>query len=138
MFGVWLRTNDADYIAYERYTSTAHQSHIIAHELSHMLCDHRGERSAESPPVELFADLDPGLVRGMLMRCGYTQEAEQEAEVMASLLLLSLNTRHQYAQPEQEPTHGHQEALARIEEAIGLGSLSGTTPGDADADGSRR
>ncbi|MGW3951844.1 toxin [Streptomyces sp. NPDC004752] len=136
VFGIWLRAEDADYIAYERHTSTAHQSHIIAHELSHMLCDHHGDGSTENPPVELFADLDPSLVKGMLMRCGYTQEAEQEAEVMASLLLLSLNARHQYAQPEQGTTPAHQETLARIEEAIGLGSRNGTAPHAADVYGS--
>lgn len=120
IFGLWLRADDVDFIAYERHTSAAHQSHIIAHELSHMLCDHHHGDTATETPAELFANLDPALVKDMLMRCGYSQQAEQEAEVMASLLLLSLDARPEPSPQADASAPGHKEVLARIEEAIGL------------------
>ncbi|WP_432011189.1 toxin [Streptomyces cucumeris] len=119
VFGLWFRADDADYIAYERHTSTAHQWHIIAHEVSHMLCGHHGDGTTASIPTELFAGLDPSVVRGMLTRCGYAREVEQEAEVMASLLLLSLNARQQGGEPARRAAPGHRETLERIEDVIG-------------------
>ena len=36
-FGLWLNTPSADYILYQAETTPAHQQHIIAHELGHLL-----------------------------------------------------------------------------------------------------
>ncbi|MEV6599194.1 hypothetical protein AB0M36_20420 [Actinoplanes sp. NPDC051346] len=86
--GVWLSLPDADVIAYEAGTNSRHQEHIIAHELAHLICGHSildGTRPFDTR--RLFPDLDPALVRDLLQRGHYSDDQEQEAEVMASLLL---------------------------------------------------
>jgi hypothetical protein len=86
--GLWLGTEDADYVFYETRTAPLHQEHIILHEIGHVLCDHHrsftddGERSAgrlqEAPT--------PRLVRRLMARTSYTTIEEQEAEMIASLI----------------------------------------------------
>ena len=38
--GLWLGTDDADYVFYEARTAPLHREHIILHEIGHVLCDH--------------------------------------------------------------------------------------------------
>ncbi|WP_329013866.1 hypothetical protein [Streptomyces sp. NBC_00690] len=128
VYGIWVSLKEADYIAYEKHTSVAHQSHIIAHELSHILCDHRAGGQGDSGLAELFPNLDPDLVQGMLLRCGYTQDAEQEAEIMASLLLL--RAQHRTTELSWGPPPEDVETLARIEGVIGLGTLDEAKEGE--------
>lgn len=86
--GLWLSTGQRDYIVYEQATSPLHQEHIILHELSHMLCGHtRASTLGEEHASRLFPRLDPGLVRRALGRAGYLSEEEQEAEMLASMIL---------------------------------------------------
>ncbi|GGQ79506.1 toxin [Couchioplanes azureus] len=86
--GVWLSLSDADVIAYEAGTNSRHQDHIIAHELAHLICGHSMmDGSGPLDTRRLFPDLDPAMVRALLQRGHYSDEQEQEAEVMASLLL---------------------------------------------------
>ncbi|KOU40508.1 toxin [Streptomyces sp. WM4235] len=92
--GLWLAFSDADYVVYEQHTSRHHQEHIIAHELAHMLCDHRsGSADSSRAVATLFPDLDPSLVRDLLCRDNYSDTQEREAEVMAFLLGEGLRSR---------------------------------------------
>jgi hypothetical protein len=85
--GMWLSTRDVDVIFFDADTTRAHQEHIILHELGHIICGHRTAGGMNDASArQLFPDLDPALVRDMLMRTGYDDEQEQEAEVLASLL----------------------------------------------------
>jgi hypothetical protein len=105
-FGMWVGAPAADYIVYQQETSSAHQRHIILHELGHMLADHRSDehdprdpheealltelrRGTEHlPPGELpDLDLDPGAVRRALRRTAYDSEQEREAETVATIIL---------------------------------------------------
>lgn len=86
--GLWVASPSADYIFYERDTSASHQQHIILHELSHLLCDHRLVRStAAEPSPPLFPDLQPEMVQSVLARTAYSTDDEREAELLASLIL---------------------------------------------------
>ncbi len=86
-YGLLLSFPDADYIVHEEHTSRHHQEHIIAHELAHMICGHRGAGMTETDiEALLFPDLDPSLVRDLLRRDNFSDEQEQEAEIMAFLL----------------------------------------------------
>ncbi len=38
--GLWLGTDNADYVFYEARTAPLHREHIILHEIGHVLCDH--------------------------------------------------------------------------------------------------
>ncbi|WP_336085700.1 ImmA/IrrE family metallo-endopeptidase [Nocardia sp. SSK8] len=64
-----VRASEADYIVYERDTTPLHQQHLIAHELGHLIWDHRGLTGLSGG----HADYDP--------------VEELEAETTATLLL---------------------------------------------------
>jgi hypothetical protein len=92
--GFCISTRNADYIVYEQATSPLHQEHIILHEASHLLCGHSG---ADGPAAEharrLFPSLDPTLVGQVLGRTSYSTEEEQEAELLASMILRAVQRR---------------------------------------------
>jgi hypothetical protein len=63
--------------------------HIILHELSHVLCAH-AHHSAGSATLSLHSllpDLRDDVLQRVLTRSCYSQAEEQEAEVLATLLL---------------------------------------------------
>lgn len=88
--GLWIATDTSDLICYERDTTRPHQDHIILHELSHVLCDHY---PVSLSGTALFPDLDPGMVRAVLGRAGYSSDEEREAETLASLIRQRATTR---------------------------------------------
>jgi hypothetical protein len=86
--GTWLAGPTNDHIFYERDTSPLHQEHIILHEVSHLLCGHRGGSvSARDLQALLLPDLHPEMVESVLRRRVYSTTDEQEAELLASLIL---------------------------------------------------
>jgi hypothetical protein len=115
--GFWVATEHADFIVYEANTSRAHQEHIITHELAHIICCHRGGVTLDDASAHLlFPDLDPELIRDMLRRSGYSDSQEQEAEVMASMILERVN-RHPRALAETAGG-GVADEITRIERAL--------------------
>ena len=90
---MWFALDGADYVFYDETTSGLHREHIIAHELAHLMWDH-GSAEVVAPELvaALLPDLDPSLVRRMLSRSSYSSVEEQEAEVMASLVLQQAET----------------------------------------------
>lgn len=83
--GMWAATETADWVWYDASTSPAHQRHIVAHELAHVLCDHSGGMDALMAG-RLSPDLHPSTIRRMIGRTSYTDFQELEAETLASLL----------------------------------------------------
>jgi hypothetical protein len=111
--GLWLSMADTDLIAYEANTARMHQEHIIAHELAHIICEHRSNEAINTADAQLlFPDLDPGLVREMLHRSHYSNDQEQEAEVMATMLLRSLRGASSAA------AAGESELVSRLEQTL--------------------
>jgi len=86
--GLCLALPAADLILYEQQTSPLHQQQIILHEVCHLLCGHR---LAQAGPAELpqapFLHLSQETVQRLLRRAGYSAKDEQEAELLASLIL---------------------------------------------------
>lgn len=118
LFGIWLKMDDFDVIAFEKAASPSHKEHIIAHELAHIAFEHRGSVQLDhSDSGQLFSDVDPAAVRSMLMRSRYSHDEEQEAETMASLILARAT------KPWIEPAWGvpeeAAEIVARIENGLG-------------------
>ncbi len=67
--GMWVAARDEDLIFYDANTTGAHQEHIIVHELGHIICCHRGAGGLDEAAARLlFPNLDPQLVRDMLLR----------------------------------------------------------------------
>jgi hypothetical protein len=85
--GMWVAAHDEDLIFYDANTTSAHQEHIILHELGHIICCHRGAGWLDEESARiLFPNLDPDVVRDMLLRATYDDVQEQEAEIIAYLL----------------------------------------------------
>ncbi|MBC9000491.1 ImmA/IrrE family metallo-endopeptidase [Micromonospora aurantiaca (nom. illeg.)] len=68
--GLWVATDQADYIAYERGTSGPHRDLIILHELGHILFGHDGRTLAHTGSRSRYPDIQ-----------------EQQAEVFATEVL---------------------------------------------------
>ncbi|MFD6939062.1 MAB_1171c family putative transporter [Streptomyces goshikiensis] len=74
--GIRLETPDADLLFYEEATSPLHQNHILAHEISHIICDHPGSLELDQDTLRAIG-FDPTLVRRMSGRTSYTSEDER-------------------------------------------------------------
>lgn len=86
-FGLWLKTPSADYVLYQAETTPAHQQHIIAHELGHLLASHRSDEGDEAVWSVLMPDVPPDVIRRALRRTSYDNAQEREAETAATMLL---------------------------------------------------
>lgn len=108
--GMWLMTEDKDYVFYDSETSLPHREHIVLHEIGHMLCGHdQGE--VDTQLYRHIKVTDPDSVR-RLPRVHYTNRQEQEAELVASLILASIGRL-----PAPSPFTG---VLANMESALGF------------------
>ena len=103
--GMWVATQDSDWIFVDADTTPAHQEHIVLHEIGHMVCGHSG---GDHDAASFFPDIDPELVRAMLARTTYSDEQEQQAEVMAYLLAETLRA----------PTSTSDDVASRIAESL--------------------
>lgn len=79
--GMWYASPTTDYIMFDSQTSAYHREQIILHEAAHILWGHHG------PELEDNAIMyrDPT----GLPRARYSTQQEQEAETLASMLLLN-------------------------------------------------
>lgn len=120
LHGLWIALDDTDVIVYRKDTSRSHREHIIAHELSHIICGH-GLDGASGPPVlaRLLPDITPDLVRRALRRSAYHDREEQEAETMASLILARAHRATAEGPAALAP--GDATVMARVESVIGRG-----------------
>ncbi|MGG8408926.1 hypothetical protein ACM614_21220 [Streptomyces sp. 12297] len=92
--GMWVSFGTSDHVYYNVVTSRPHQTHIVLHELAHILLDHR-EPTAPEPEMlaQLFPDLDPAMAARLLgrTRTKATTRQEQEAELLASVMWQHFN-----------------------------------------------
>lgn len=115
--GLWVSTAKADYIFFEARTSALHQEHIVLHEVGHLLCQHEAAPVLGGAATEtLLPNLDPAMVRSVLGRTHYSAVEEQEAELIATIIL----SRACRACPEPHPTAPADDAavVARIERSL--------------------
>lgn len=86
--GSWVATEKADYIYFESQTTRLHQEHIILHEVGHMLYPHSGAQVLDEESRRLLLpSLDPKMIDRVFARTSYTTLEEQQAELVASLVL---------------------------------------------------
>ncbi|MCE7009789.1 ImmA/IrrE family metallo-endopeptidase [Kibdelosporangium philippinense] len=87
--GMFVETPDADYIFYASNTTRLHQEHIIAHEIGHLLCGHKGTSALpEAVTALLMKNLSAKLISRVLGRTVYSEAEETEAEMLASVILI--------------------------------------------------
>ncbi|MFI1012575.1 hypothetical protein [Streptomyces sp. NPDC020965] len=101
--GMVVKSGGVNYIGYDPETSTAHQDHIIAHELGHLLKGHRGSRvSPASDDGVILGDLNTDLWATVLNRTNYAETIEREAEAIASFLQAHVTTSTSPPEPQSE------------------------------------
>ncbi|WP_079123754.1 regulator component [Streptomyces sp. NBRC 110611] len=101
--GIRLETPDADLLFYEEGTSSLHQNHILAHEVSHIICDHPGSLELDQDAVRAIG-FNPTLVQRMSGRTSYTSQDEREAEMMATVIRQRIY--HGRELPPSQPARG--------------------------------
>nr|WP_246025500.1 ImmA/IrrE family metallo-endopeptidase [Saccharopolyspora antimicrobica] len=102
-FGLWIATPAADFIIYQKETTNAHQQHIIAHELGHIISGHTADDADEDGLGGSFPDIPPDHVRRALRRTHYDTVQEREAETAATLLLERAAVLEQISLPSRTP-----------------------------------
>ena len=90
--GLWIGTNNADYIYHEAGTTPFHATHIALHEVAHMLLDHRHTAAWDQLISLLAPDVDQALIQLILGRSAYSTAEEREAETLATFILSSTAT----------------------------------------------
>ncbi|MEU5102390.1 MULTISPECIES: ParH-like protein [unclassified Streptomyces] len=115
--GLLVTTDRADRILFPADTTPLHQQHIQLHEVAHLLCGHHETSPAVSSAVEvLLPHLPPSLVQRVLGRTVYSEPQEEEAELVASLIL---------SRAAQLDRAGHAKASSADPEQARLHSLFG-------------
>jgi hypothetical protein len=119
--GIWIATDDDDWIFVDQQTSPLHRQHIVLHELAHMLCGHAAGDLPENDMLRrLFPDLSPAMVRTVLSRTSYQSEPEREAEVLASLILARAQPNTVPIMPVTDVSAEETEILRRAGLALGV------------------
>ncbi|MFD0277196.1 toxin [Kitasatospora sp. NPDC127111] len=117
--GMWVAARDEDLIFYDANTTSTHQEHIILHELGHIICCHRGAGWLDEETARLlFPNLDPDLVRDMLLRATYDDVQEQEAEIIAYLLSQRVGGPGERHDASPAGASGRDAVLSRIERTL--------------------
>jgi hypothetical protein len=116
--GIWVASDTEDLIFYEANTSRTHQEHIVGHELGHIIWSHSGAFGEESDTASqnIFPNISPAIVRDMLRRDGYTDNQEQEAETMASVILQQVH--HRPLESEASVPDEASSVIARMERSL--------------------
>lgn len=90
--GVWIATETADHVFVDETARTLHREHIVLHELAHIVCDHQGAPAMTDEDVAaLLPALNVEMVARVLGRTRYTQDEEQEAELLATMIAQRVN-----------------------------------------------
>lgn len=95
--GLWLGAKTRDYVYFREGLLGCRLENTLLHEFSHMICQHRSASVAEqewlrskAPNLTAIGDIEH-----MCMRRDYAATDEQEAELMASLILARAEGRWQ-------------------------------------------
>jgi hypothetical protein len=89
LFGVWVPTARQDYIFCNLRLQPIHQTHVILHEIAHMLLNHRRERIDHVLPPDLLRELGQDAAGRLRVAPNANQRAdaeEQESERFVYLI----------------------------------------------------
>ena len=89
LFGVWVSAAQQDYIFCNMRLQPIHQTHVILHEIAHMLLNHRRQRIDHVLPLDLLRELGQdasGRLRVAPDRDQRSDAEEQESERFVYLI----------------------------------------------------
>ena len=119
--GLLAATDRADYIFYAANTSGLHVEHIVVHEIAHLLMGHQGTTPLAMDTTVLnllMPSLPTEVIRRVLGRTVYAEAEEQQAELLASLVL----HRTRQAITSRPPAPADMtETVARLSDIFGTG-----------------
>lgn len=107
--GVWLATEETDFVFYEMRTPVIHQTHIQLHELAHIICDHKtldlnlatgmGREEVLLYLTGAFTTqhLQDQPIEQLLLRSVHDNQEEQEAELLSTLIQQRIRRDRFYA-----------------------------------------
>ena len=84
--GLWVSIGGTDVIYVAARTSADHRRHVELHEHGHILAGHDAVPVPHADVSALVPDLDPALVQRMLARTSFSNQAEYEAELLATMI----------------------------------------------------
>lgn len=94
--GMWIRSEEADFIFYEPSTSQYHRQQIILHEIGHIVLQHHAPTpsatTSSATMAQWMPDIDPATLIHVLGRTTFDSSQESQAELFASLVLLQQGT----------------------------------------------
>ena len=105
--GLWVATDQADYIVYPTNASAAERTAIVSHELSHMLLLHPPAGGADQLgqlAALLAPSIDPSVVRRFFARHGYARREEADAETLATVLVTQLTRNRERSELSHDQT----------------------------------
>ena len=82
--GIWLAATDADYFFHQAHTSRLHRNQIVVHEFGHLIAGHQILGEASAAGIDALTQDESAAA---LRRTCYSDDAEWEAEMLASLIL---------------------------------------------------
>lgn len=85
--GLLLVSPTADYVLYQQHTSTAHQDHIVLHEIGHLIAGHTSVELDDATLALLDPETLRAAIRTALGRTCYDTDQEREAELVATIIL---------------------------------------------------
>ena len=115
--GLCISTQATDYIFYEVSTSPLHQEHIVLHEIGHLVWGHQATIAGSEQILGLLLpSLDPRVVTCMLGRGECTGVTEQQAELVATLIMRRVARRSPGATP--LAPGGDAETITRLRQTL--------------------
>lgn len=91
--GMWVSTDDCDWICHESGTTEYHIDQIVAHEIGHMMLGHsNAPQFDDARGIEwcrrFLPSLDPSTVQEIFGRTNHSTNEERDAEMFAHLLMV--------------------------------------------------
>lgn len=118
--GIWVATDIVDWVLVRSGTSDLHRDAILLHEIGHMVAGHQLLPMLDSSvPQWLLPHLDRDMVKRVLGRTGYSEEREQEAEMLSSLILSRGGTRSADPPSTVAPSPDIGQVLDRLSRVLG-------------------
>lgn len=122
--GLLVDQHDADYVLVERQTTPLHQRQIAIHELAHLICGHRPRLQSTDAVLQGEGEgLRDDLVRYVLQRGGYRNVEEQEAEILASLIMERI--AEQACGRRERPDRSGDIVIERVRSTLAGGGVEG-------------
>ncbi len=88
MSGAWVPTRFGDVVFFDRSATGVRREQVILHEVAHILFGHEGRELSDMDVASLLLyDMDPAVLKAVVQRGIYSSQEEQEAEMLASMLL---------------------------------------------------